>query len=1134
MLRQRFEVRSQMSVFHGQIKYFEAVTHDFSSTTSVTRLSYSQNRCNDNCSSSAEKWTCEPKPGPGQNDFFIWPLQSHLDSCALRNTPDTATPIAVLSSVHVTQFNMHLLLSNLPRDVLKDLLFFLPDAETISRLYGCGNRHLMKKITSGAVTYLKLKPYEPLGRTFLFVSTLCLDSISVGPGAASDALLRVLIRALPSTLRSLELTYLEPASFWLCDPSDGLPAATPLGGPLAQLDTQLKSVWTVKDTFPCLERLALCSAGSFELDIISIVRILCGLPSTLVALYLDFLNTCELDFYPLLPWRLECLGSNSGLSNLFSVPDIHFQVIPSHHLTEHHLRCLSSLQLSLEYPFYTVHLGAQWHPKAETELWLPPTLVSLSLQYQLYQTPLLSALSTGSGLETLTLQILAHEEQVMAKKFFDALRFVPPSVTSLQLIGYCLKDDDSLNPPAHVRTSPSLKRFRLHRSSPTAAHLLHLATALSESPIEIFVMAETMSILTLEMVKLLGPRLRTLEAPFAEECFPSGDGPYPLHEQLRGLHTLHMGSPEMHPPAVDFNFAAIPPSVTRFDSDCHYSTKSLHLMPPNVTKFSMSRLEVSTEGKYYDYLSQGYAQQGPVLRLAFPNTGVIYRIGCISNEPSCTVRLTWPKQLLPPPNTVTDLTIYHSSLDDSFTPQNLPHLTRLKLIDNEAHRETKCAVGGFSSLLELTGHVDYCDTCPPNLTTLDCQYELPSWFEELPSSLTSLKCSGFEPSQVQSLTALQSFTILHPNTTIDMLLHLTPSLKSLAFPLRTVARSRQSEWKTLFDHFCALESLLLPGSGRGRESETYQALLATKPSHITIIGPKTLTKGPSFESLVSHQAKYQPLVEIESLSKFLDKDAKWPILTSVTCNWMDPLDDRSDSIQPPFNPLERFYFPTTITTLKIYSCGGHQNLVGSLPSGLTHLEIPNWSIDYLVPTWPPALTYLEVYFDAALEANLGALPSRLTHLELCNIKLPSQLFPAIPPQVERLCVSLNEYDFPEMLDYAKERGHLVWVIPRDSDTLAYLSYNLDIGSGIDEMARKMRHDAEQELAAIEGGQCLDRTRHGAAQTNSLLSSSPELQVPCGDPIDDDVESRLRTKRPRPYLAVSHADGLKKACLKAEE
>ena len=1032
---------------------------------------------------------------------------------------------------------MHFLLANLPPDVLKDILLFLPDAETIARLYGCGNRHLMRKITSGAVTHLSLMRNEPLGRTFSFVPTLRLDSISVGPGVASDASLRALIRALPSTLRSLELTYELAPSFWLWDPTDGLPAPTPLSGPLAQLDTQLKTVWAVKDTFPCLERLALRSTESLDLDIVSVVRILCGLPSTLVALYLDLLNTCELDFYPLLPLRLECLGCYPGLSDAFRVPEIHCRVIPSQRLAEHHLRCLTSLQicLPLNEDSNAPLIGASWLPKAAIDLWLPPTLVSLSLQYHVSQTPLLSALPTG--LETLMLQFVEDpedgEEEISANDFFDTLRYVPPSVTSLQLTDYCLGYEESQDPSAHVRTSQSLKRFRLHRSFISAPYLLLLATALSESPIEIFALTDTRAMLTLEMVKLLGPRLRVLDTPLGEECFPSGDGPYPLHEQLRGLHTLRIRSTGDFPPAPEFNFAAIPPSVTWFDSYRSFSTKHLDLMPSSVTKLSLNHVAVSTEGKYYDCLSRGYAQQGPLLRLAFPFFGVIYRNGCISSEPSCTASLTWPKPLLPPPNTVTDLTIEHGSLDDSFSPQNLPHLTRLEINGGWPHYKTKCAVGGFSSLLELTGQVDNCDTCPPNLTTLHCPNAVPSWFGELPSSLTDLKCSGFEPYQVWPLTALRSFskTLENASASIDLLMHLTSSLKSLTCPLSTVAHWRQSEWKTLFGHFCALESFTLPGSVERAQHETYKALLATKPSHITISGLK-LPKDLFFESLIAHQAKYQPLVEIENLSKFLEQDAEWPILTSVTRPWTA----HSKSVRPSLNPLERFYFPPTITVLKFPFFHGHQNLVGSLPSGLIHLEIPHWPINYLVPAWPPALTYLEVRFDNELEANLGALPARLTHLELSKIELPRQLFPAIPPQVERLCVGVNSTDDLTMLAYVKERGRLVWVTPREEyprgTTLARLSACLDIGSGIEDMARTMRRRMEQEL--IEGDRCIDRTRRDAVARNPSSPSSLGLQVSSADPVDDDVESMLRVKRSRPFVGLSPTDGLKKACLKSEE
>lgn len=780
------------------------------------------------------------------------------------------------SRVAFTHLNMPFLLANLPPEALVPIFSYLENAETFARLYGCGNRHLMKVITSGGVTHIHLLREEPLIRTLSFVPSLRLDSITVDPGVVDDNLLRALVRALPSTLRSLKLTYEYPTSFWLSDYSAGDRAPAPLGGALAHVDTTSLLVWAVKDTFPRLEILE--TRGGFSTDIVTFVRILCGLPRTLRELDLDFLNDCNFDFYPLLPPGLERLGSG----------DLPLPFGPSVRLN-----CLTSLELVV--PQYNVqsygtpygYHGTSWAPKDITQMQLSPALTSLSLSL-VKITPWLSTLVSRlpSGLRNLGLEMNSKSEH-SAKEFVDVLRHIPSSVTSLQLYNFVVSPDDPLEAVStHTKTFSSLKRFEFV-GFVVPPLLRALLETMSMSPLESFSLAtpkrlipegmKTGPALTLEMIKFIGARLHTLQASLAEECFPNGEGPYPLHELLPKLHTLKLESP----------------TVT-----CHIRVD----IPPTVTR----------------------------------------------------------------------------------------------LLSDTAHR---------------TGRISY----PPDSIRDDERHSVPQ--------------------------------------------EATPE-----------------RW--------------IPVHRRGKQ----------------------LTA----EELIADQARSQPFVYAPFLGIFLRRDIQWPDeLTSVHCSRTDQ--HQTGHRQPALASADIFYFPPTITKLKIPGCNGNQNLVGSLPATLTYLEAPQWIITHRAPSWPPRLTFLETSFYGEMEPKLASLPPLLTHLVL-NQHISSNIFPAIPPQVKRLTVGLSDFDFDhlEMLEFAKRRKDFVWII-RWADVksaLKALSTHLDFDSAYDEMAKSLRESWDREDLGIVEDEELGKEAMDASQTDaSHAPAEPQEHATQSDEEEIQAPAR-RIKRPR--------------------
>lgn len=977
-------------------------------------------------------------------------------------------------------------LANLPKELLTLVLSHLILSEPIARLYGCGNRHLMRSITNGAVTHIQLRKREPLRRTLNFIPTLRLDSISLEDCTLVDTHLRALIRVLPSTLRGLKLTYRYSDEFWLTDPEFASSPPAPLAGFLAHVSTQSKATWVIKESFPCLELLHLNGGDSSTLDIFTMINILCGLPETLTTLSLGFLESCEFDFYALLPPRLTCLGGDPKSSRsgrcLFFDPGVYARVIPSQHLAKNHLRCLSTLSLDLKWTTMDPteselrapaadygRLGSLWSPKALTELWFPPTLTCLYLQYKLKQTPLLRALP--ATLETLSL-ILANGVQMTVEIFFETMRYLPPSLRSLYLEGIYLHSNPEVDAYAEILPSlSSLKLFHLRGALP--ASILRLLMVSAANTIEDLSLIHNSSPLTLELLEICGRRLISLETLFDAGCFPEGDGPYPLHSFLPQLCTLRVRSVEAQ---SDFNFAAIPPTVTDFDI-ARCSTAYLHRLPPNVTKLD-TKLEISTKGEYYHYLSAPVPQDPPQ-RLIFREYGEIHRIDCVVPVAIFNGFLGWPKKMIPLPNTLTDLTTSARYLDASFSPDKLPHLTRLELTAVTIRKESTVDLEPFLTLLELIAPLSLCYGCPPNLTSLSSEEECTEIFGDLPVSLTHLKCAGLERTTILHLPSLRTLEFgpplnvsYPPNLELE---RIPTTITSLSLQGGTVASWKENNFKALFDRFSHLESLAFASQVTRKAFELADA---TRPPHTSI---KSLIRTIQDDSNEKHR-------QFHDLGVFFEKDAQWRDLTSIECgHFTQPgFDGRAFSAfhvssAPALNPLGLFYFPPMLTKMVLSRVNGPQNLVESLPVGMTHLEIPNWEICHAVDTWPPALTYLQAKFNKdVLEANLRALPASLTHLGLENETFPSELFHAIPPQVQRLAAFLEPEDRQGMLQYAKERRNLVWVIPKERvlHVLTALSTSADFGPVIDEIAQRLHRSWKRQTMEVDGDEERDQISHG--------------------------------------------------------
>ena len=1083
-------------------------------------------------------------------------LLANSFSCCVRALGDCPSPLS--PSI------MPSLLADVPPEVLTSITSFLTDAETISRLCATGNRHLTDRLTNGGVKHIDLAPEEPIGRVFRFVPTLRLVSVSIDDGCLPDELLAKFIRALPSTLLHLEATYNVPDYFWLIDSSE---APTPqksaplrLNGLLSHVAPQDKVVWRLKDTFPALQTLNLLNESrEWELDVLSTVTLLCGLPDTLTDLTLCFLATYGIDFYPMLPPNLERLAFGPMSSTT---------VLPtSKHA--HYLRHLTSICVSItkewEAPVPEEMLGS-WEPANidETTFWLPPTLTDLSLGYASEHLHLLVKLPLRLTKLALQLEYSDLDEESL----FQALSFVPTSVTDLTLMSYTIKDqeDDVSGARGDILDRMAvhllaLKRFVITGDLPpsTQRKLLKLMPKGMES-FEYHPGSFLSSPLSLETVALLdGSRLHTLSAPWTSECFPDGVDTSPLASLFPQLRTLSLAS-GAHSQYFDLNFASIPPTVTVLKSNITFNSTYLHLLPPSVTKLNLFRLRVSTEGEYYHLISTGFSSSSDVLHLEFPSKRDIYDPRKQFATPLVNAHIEWPDKLLPMPRTLTSLSIPSHCLDDSFNSDNLPCLKKLSYNGFGHRRSSNIPTGSFTTLEDLDVPVlDDFDACPPNLTRLVVAFQtsVPTdWIHNLPTSLTHLECK-VPLENVSHLHSLKVFINQDAAGTLEDFLKLSDSMASMA------VQSCMDDWtqedlESFFRHFSSLDRLELSGNtlmstlerirrvmpsrvflkvsfvqidlrevdvltalvgiGRGQlpcypgESSTkhFDRLLSAALAPISIRCTVPALHDDELELLVLPYLSPSPKeVKVCNATDFERQEVPWSSITSVDWIYFDPA---------LFSPNTDFHFPTTLTKLKMGQkmlCP--QRLLELLPTGLRCLEIPNGEIDFVFASWPPQLTQLTVNFTAKhIKDNLLALPSSLTCLDLGDSTLDEELYPDIPKQVTRLTVSNSNDNLLKKLEFAKERGNLVWSscglnFLHDSEEL--LS-RLDFASHLEQMVRILRNGASTVLMDVDKDEGEDHVPQDDAQfEDTTLENDTAEADHDGDEYDLPAPTR-RNKRLR--------------------
>lgn len=442
------------------------------------------------------------------------------------------------------------------------------------------------------------------------------------------------------------------------------------------------------------------------------------------------------------------------------------------------------------------------------------------------------------------------------------------------------------------------------------------------------------------------------------------------------------------------------------------------------------------------------------------------------------VQLKWPAS--PPssfiviPQGQTEL-----SINSDLFPRHLslPSLTKLRL---EGHLKDANQLSSLPALVDLTLALGSKPSfsnfehfaCPPNLTRLVSRH--PYWpFSSLPASLTHLEAAHVDFEQIATLKSLMTFRVQTPGPTRKTLPELTPvlpsSLKELEIPLHCESGVEiEEQLRNFWSHFPSLKTFAFRGTHtHALVEQIYDSLPISLTSPFEDIlhtmrefSPALLASrvglsqggivfypGESLQAWVSRMMRvaYPRLGALWRISSKapLDLAALSPCLSSST--------EKLILINEVLNPLgpavkwpaalttliletfscETFHLPPTLRTLIIrhIKVGSSDALLRTLPKTMTHLEIPAWEEEFVVPPWPPGLTRLATVLDPDYcKEMLKALPQALYRLDLPGMSLADpELFDLLPPKLDFLhCKVYSEEEGHSILEMCKRRG-LVWV-----------------------------------------------------------------------------------------------------------
>lgn len=662
-------------------------------------------------------------------------------------------------------------LAHFPREVLAEIVSHLEAHIVTYQLPRCGDSTLTHKFKTGGVTGLRFTSGMVLPAMLKFFASTALDSVVIKDLKANHSTLRTLIHALPSTLRSFEVEFEQVTELCLledelyeCPSSDDYP-----------LSLHSKAVWIVRDTFPHLERLLFTdhTISDVSQDVTIAAEFLNGLPSSLRELSLPFLRPDAIDYYQLLPPNLRRLND--------------MMLIPPTAKAIQHVQHLEELKLALRaFTHNTNPIPSHWEPGLVPNLLWPPSLTKLDI---VLSDDLLRLIDTlPPSVRSLKLMPeFTYSPQALAQNLvFRFLALLPPSARELQIMFPITSNTNAQHSEAPATILlPSVKALLVGRHCRSClAPLLGMMPNVEDLDVGDHIDLE-------ELSQINGTVLKRLATGFTRKCFepPSRS----LASMFPKVETLQVSLEDKDAP-IDFNFGALPPSLTRLLLNFPVTTAHLHLLPPSVTDCVLEDEVRVVPGVYFDWLTSegikstattsrrrwrwreqaivGVGGVVPTLELPGDQETVFgtrfdseLQALTLSHRPIGTASFFYDFDGITMSQSLTSLVIPGTRISEcAEISARYPHLTKLKVCSTGGKpKEFDGNLSVLTSVLDLELETPYLIivSWPPNLTRLkskDVFHDKP-YRKPIPPTVTDLDCAYISSKRITELKSLKSLVI---------------------------------------------------------------------------------------------------------------------------------------------------------------------------------------------------------------------------------------------------------------------------------------------------------------------------------------------------------------------------------------
>lgn len=957
---------------------------------------------------------------------------------------------------------MSLSLAKWPLEILAQVTSHLEAQDVILKLGAAGNFELLARLRNGGITSWIDRQRGPLSTNIKFVRhlrNLITVDLDISPPSATIVLYML---ALPPTLRHLSIQDYYAADIFRPE-IIGLPTWDRTLLPLSYASTAHK-IWIVRDTFPILETLRVrqleeCNWG----DELSLTQLLLGLPATLTYLDLPFsFKHGSLDLFQLLPPNITKLSHHSD-----ALPTSRHSLDALAYLKMHTTQELDDpVDRDLGRWTQTTNLDLMDFPSNLTHLVIPTDSPLLTINAKLLP-------ATLTNLDVYRVYGMGGDSKTLS--FFQLLRLLPPSITSATIgnLKYESPTESSLQQLGMLQPFAHLKTFEFEFQCEIAPELESTMwkelIRLVPNVISLDVIANSVDVgVTPNHLKLLNPlSLRSLKVPFSAECFTLTDGASCIQSLLPNLTHLWLGRGGDLP--ANFDFAAVPRSVTSVGANAQLSVKSLVHLPKNIAHYALENMLMDVWDDDICRLFSAVRTSNGELIAVDPNSSEAtapltinfdraYRLSIDerglqllvpNSERSSGVYFDFDLQPTHLPSSLTELTIImHWDLADLITAESLPCLKKLSVPGPFAGLEALIMLDDLtlSEFAELDSGMPV--VLPPNLTRL-CVHSAsePSFEGGIPTSVTHLEAEPIAPSDIRSLSSLQTLKLsrfdLNSGDDPDSLNEWTAetfptTLTHMSLPPNFLIEATAIDFSKLFQrlsHLRLFESIdfsqrKLPGEllgrifvpsfpdqavfGCGTLKLTYNDFLTAAARAQIVPGSLSLKPLESLEAFISRTflPRAYPRLRHEAIVFERNQDN----FTAEVCSTLlATLSPSTSYLELPLiphviDPAFPILWPRGLTNLMIYPTELITGL--QVPDTLQSLIVYGYGFEIqpLIDALPPGVT--ELHFEQLLsDSPQTHWPPSLKSLYLTIRDSAIESMKYLPKTLEHLNLGANWIDF---------------------------------------------------------------------------------------------------------------------------